>query len=65
MIFNAYKYHALSQCNKNLLKKEDSRNVCLKGASVPEKFIEAINELSSIAHRLKSIREHTTNKLLD
>jgi kelch-like protein 7 len=69
MIFNAYKYHALSRSSTckiaSFVKKEDARNVCLKGASVPDEFVKAIVELSDIAHKLKADRNYTTNKLLD
>jgi kelch-like protein 2/3 len=69
MIYNAYKYHALSS-NSNckmtsFIKKEECRNVCLKGASVSDEFVASIVELSNIAHKLKETRAYTTNKILD
>lgn len=68
LVFNAYKYHALSTGqNKlnNFIKREECRNVCLKGASVPDAFVKAIIELSDIAHKLKAARAYTSNKILD
>ncbi len=69
MIFNAYKYHALSSCTNlkmsSFIKKEECRNLCLKGASVPDEFVKSIVELSEIAHKLKASRAYTTNKILD
>lgn len=68
LIFNAYKYHALNNINSkltNLVKKEDRRSVCLKGASVPEDFVNALLELANIAHKFKKSRANTTNTLFD
>ncbi len=68
MVFNAYKYHALNNTQSkltNFIKREEYRNLCLKGASVPEEFIRAITELSDIAQKLKAARTYTTSKLLD
>ncbi len=68
MLYNAFKYHALTSVPSNLNKicqKEESRNFCLKGASVPDEFVKAIMELSDIAHRLKEKRNHTTSNLMN
>jgi hypothetical protein len=68
MIFNAYKYHALN-CGQskfnNFMKREDCRNKCLKGESVPEEFVKAVRELAHIAHKLKTEREIATNTLFE
>ena len=65
-VYLAYKYHALST-NKvnNFSKREENRNECLKGASVPDSFVKAVRELSEIAHKLKAARAYTSNKILD
>lgn len=72
MLFNAYKYHALNSAAviaggkvSSFIKKEECRNACLKGASVPEEFVKAIVEMADIAHKLKAARTYTTNKILD
>ena len=69
MLFNAFKFHALntSNCGKltGFLKKEENRNACLKGASVPDAFVKAIVELSDIAHKLKVARKYTSYGIVD
>lgn len=66
LVYNSYKYHALSLSKlTNFSKREESRNECLKGASVPDSFVKAIRELSEIAHKLKAARAYTSNKILD
>jgi hypothetical protein len=69
MLYNAFKFHALNvtHCSKltNFLKKEECRNVCLKGASVPDDFVKAIIELSEIAHKLKKARKYTSYGIVD
>jgi len=68
MLYNAFKFHALNSSGSNLNKicqKEESRNFCLKGASVPDEFVKAIIELSEIAHRLKENRNYTTSNLIN
>lgn len=62
LLYNAYKYHALGG---RLVKREETRGMCLKGASVPDEFVKAIVELAEIASKLKSTRVNTTKKLLD
>ncbi|RMZ95300.1 kelch 7 [Brachionus plicatilis] len=65
-VYNAYKYHALNLSKlTSFSKREESRNECLKGASVPDAFVKAIRELSEIAHKLKAARAYTSNKILD
>lgn len=68
LLFNAYKFHALNSNQSklnNFIKKEEFRNICLKGASVPDAFEKAIIELSQIAHKLKTKRAYNSNKILD
>ena len=69
MIYNAFKYHALSGNVtgklSTLIKREESRNLCMKGASVPDEFVKVIVELSDIARKIKAARVNTTNKILD
>ena len=68
MLYNAFKYHALN-CSQskltNFMQREECRNACLKGASVPDEFVKAVEELSVIAHRLKEARTYTTSNLLN
>ena len=69
MLYNSFKFHALNvtHCSKltSFLKKEECRNVCLKGASVPDEFLKALIELSEIAHTLKVNRKYTSYGIVD
>ena len=68
MLYNAYKFHALSFSKSNLngiIHREESRNFSLKGASVPDEFVKAVVELSKIAHKLKETRTYTTSNLMN
>ncbi len=69
MLYNSFKFHSLNttHCSKltSFLKKEECRNVCLKGASVPDDFVKAIIELSEIAHKLKKARKYTSYGIVD
>jgi len=69
MLYNSFKFHSLNatHCSKlaSFLKKEECRNACLKGASVPDDFVKAIIELSEIAHKLKKARKYTSYGIVD
>lgn len=68
MLFNAFKFHALNSSRSNLngiCQREELRNICLKGASVPEEFVKAVIELSEIAHKLKESRNYTSSNLIN
>lgn len=68
MLYNSFKYHALNNTScklTSITRKEEGRNVCLKGASVPDDFVKAIKELSEIAHRLKVDRKYTSYDIVD
>ncbi len=66
-VLNAFKYYSFKSCSdsayKQLIKREESRGLNLKGSSVPESFVVALKELAQIACKLKAERANATTNV--